>query len=89
MFIPIVPTVYFICFSYMYHLVESGILSDISVTPDQDHTHPAEQLTGHRGSWSTLGAAIGSSASASNSTVILRRYKSYAHAAESAAPESK
>lgn len=67
----------------MYHLVESGILSDISVTPDQDHTHPAEQLTGHRGSWSTLGA------SASNSTVILRRYKSYAHAAESAAPESK
>lgn len=72
---------------YIYHLVESGILSDISVTPDQDHTqHAAEQLTGNRGSWSTLGGGASSSA---NSTVILRRYKSYAHAAESAAPESK
>lgn len=75
---------------YICHLVESGILSDISVTPDQDHTqHATEQLTGNRGSWSTLGAASSSSASASNSTVILRRYKSYAHAAESATPESK
>lgn len=72
---------------YIYHLVESGILSDISVTPDQDHAqHAAEQLTGNRGSWSTLGGGASSSA---NSTVILRRYKSYAHAAESAAPESK
>lgn len=80
---------YPILYVYIYHLVESGILSDISVTPDQDHgQHAAEQLTGNRGSWSTLGGGASSSASA-NSTVILRRYKSYAHAAESAAPESK
>ncbi|KAM8709123.1 hypothetical protein ACLKA7_016006 [Drosophila subpalustris] len=75
--------------------MESGILSDISVTPDQEHahsqshshSHAAEQLMGNRGSWSTSGAAA-SMASTSSSSVILRRYKSYAHAAESADPES-
>ncbi|XP_034103028.1 LOW QUALITY PROTEIN: uncharacterized protein LOC117567274 [Drosophila albomicans] len=68
--------------------MESGILSDISVTPDQEHTHSAmEQLTGSRGSWSTASGTAASMASTSNSTVILRRYKSYAHAAESAEPE--
>ncbi|XP_060653027.1 triple functional domain protein isoform X4 [Drosophila nasuta] len=68
--------------------MESGILSDISVTPDQEHTHSAmEQLTGSRGSWSTASGTAASMASTSNSTVILRRYKSYAHAAESADPE--
>ncbi|XP_034659448.1 uncharacterized protein LOC117895708 isoform X2 [Drosophila subobscura] len=67
--------------------MESGIVSDMCVTPDQEHA--AEQLAGigNRGSWSTSTASATAS-TASASTVILRRYKSYAHAAESAAPES-
>ncbi|XP_017861974.1 PREDICTED: pleckstrin homology domain-containing family G member 4B isoform X3 [Drosophila arizonae] len=67
--------------------MESGILSDMSITPDQEHAHlAAEQLSGNRGSWSTSLASASSSTSTSTSTVILRRYKSYAHAAESASP---
>ncbi|XP_022214232.2 uncharacterized protein LOC111068805 isoform X2 [Drosophila obscura] len=67
--------------------MESGIVSDMCGTPDQEHA--ADQLsgTGSRGSWSTSTASA-SASTASASTVILRRYKSYAHAAESAAPES-
>ncbi|XP_032587511.1 triple functional domain protein isoform X3 [Drosophila mojavensis] len=67
--------------------MESGILSDMSITPDQEHAHlAAEQLSGNRGSWSTSLASASSSTNTSTSTVILRRYKSYAHAAESASP---
>ncbi|XP_034121843.1 uncharacterized protein LOC117579851 isoform X2 [Drosophila guanche] len=67
--------------------MESGIVSDMCVPPDQEHA--AEQLAGigNRGSWSTSTASATAS-TASASTVVLRRYKSYAHAAESAAPES-
>ncbi|XP_064539788.1 rho guanine nucleotide exchange factor 40 isoform X2 [Drosophila montana] len=70
--------------------MESGILSDMSITPDHQehaHVHAAEQLSGSRGSWSTSTSGM-ATATASTSTVILRRYKSYAHAAEAAAPES-
>lgn len=72
--------------SYTLYL-ESGILSDMSITPDQEHAHlAAEQLSGNRGSWSTTLASTSTSTNTSSSTVILRRYKSYAHAAEAASP---
>ncbi|XP_017027588.1 pleckstrin homology domain-containing family G member 4B isoform X1 [Drosophila kikkawai] len=64
--------------------MESGIVSDMFVTPDQEQS-AAESS---RSSWSTSTSATASAASTSSaSTVILRRYRSYAHAAESASPD--
>ncbi|KAH8293553.1 hypothetical protein KR054_001484 [Drosophila jambulina] len=65
--------------------MESGIVSDMFVTPDQDQS-AAESS---RSSWSTSTSATASAASTSSaSTVVLRRYRSYAHAAESASPDA-
>ncbi|XP_070135632.1 uncharacterized protein Pura isoform X3 [Drosophila bipectinata] len=63
--------------------MESGIVSDICVTPDQ------EQSAGEssRSSWSTSTTSASATSTTSASTVILRRYRSYAHAAESASPD--
>ncbi|KMY98161.1 uncharacterized protein Dsimw501_GD14028, isoform F [Drosophila simulans] len=64
--------------------MESGIVSDMCVTPDQEQS-AAESS---RSSWSTSTTGASGASTTSASTVILRRYRSYAHAAESASPES-
>ncbi|XP_017066733.1 uncharacterized protein LOC108104909 isoform X2 [Drosophila eugracilis] len=64
--------------------MESGIVSDICVTPDQEQS-AAESS---RSSWSTSTTGASGASTTSASTVILRRYRSYAHAAESASPDS-
>ncbi|XP_032309629.1 uncharacterized protein LOC6493522 isoform X2 [Drosophila ananassae] len=63
--------------------MESGIVSDICVTPDQEQS-AAESS---RSSWSTSTTSASATSTTSASTVILRRYRSYAHAAESANPD--
>ncbi|XP_043065127.1 uncharacterized protein LOC108086975 isoform X2 [Drosophila ficusphila] len=64
--------------------MESGIVSDMCVSPDQEQS-PAES---NRSSWSTSTTTASGTSTTSASTVILRRYRSYAHAAESASPDS-
>ncbi|XP_044250602.1 uncharacterized protein Pura isoform X1 [Drosophila takahashii] len=64
--------------------MESGIVSDMCVTPDQEQS-AAESS---RSSWSTSTTTASGASTTSASTVILRRYRSYAHAAESASPDS-
>ncbi|XP_017121767.2 uncharacterized protein LOC108142421 isoform X3 [Drosophila elegans] len=63
--------------------MESGIVSDMCVSPDQEPS-AAESS---RSSWSTSTTTASGASTTSASTVILRRYRSYAHAAESASPD--